>query len=275
MRACAIVEPLNVVEDVAASLSARLECEVVEPLGFDRVKEALGQSIVPAVAGAAHAAADSVAVEKFLVVRATVLRSAVAVMDKSRGRSPSFQSDPQRLKDQGMMDAIRRGPANDAAREDINDDRKEEPAFASSDLGDVGYPESIRRIGMKLPHDKIGSRGEIASPGRDEPEATSGSPAQAFQAHQPCDSMFAGTVSCSPQRLIDPRRSVDATVLAVHGMDPFHQLRILFVPLAVRALHPSVETATGDLQDAAGLAYREGLPLLFNESEFHFCSSAK
>jgi hypothetical protein len=58
-------------------------------------------------------------------------------------------------------------------------------------------------------------------------------------------------------------------------MDAFEQRGILSLPLASWAVAPRVETAAGDLEGAAELAYREGLPLGLDEAELHFCSSAK
>jgi len=88
VQATAIVEALDVVEDVAASLGPRIEREVVKPFGLDRVEEALSKGIVQTVTRAAHAAADAVAVEKLLVVGATVLRGPIAVMNEPR-RGPT------------------------------------------------------------------------------------------------------------------------------------------------------------------------------------------
>ena len=45
MQPGTIVEALDVVEDVAAGLGARIEREVVEPLGLDRVEEAFGKGM--------------------------------------------------------------------------------------------------------------------------------------------------------------------------------------------------------------------------------------
>jgi len=82
-------------------------------------------------------------------------------------------------------------------------------------------------------------------------------------------------VSGRTQHPIDPRRSVDATILSVHGTDSLQQGRVVSLSLAVGTFAPGVEAAAGDLQDSAELAYREGLPLLVDEAELHFCSSAK
>ena len=275
MQSGSVVESLDVIEDVAASLSSRTEREVIEPLSFDRMEEALGKGVVQAIAGAAHAAADAVAVEEILVVRATVLRSAVAVMNESRRWPTRSQGDPQGLKGQGVTDAIGGGPADDAPREDIDDDGEKEPALASTDLRDVGDPESIRPVGSKVPEHEVGSGREIASTGGNEAKAPRGLSAQAFQAHPARHAMPSCAVPSRTQRSIDSRRSVDATVLSMHGMDAFQQRRILSISLALWTVAPGVEAAAGDLEHAAELAYREGLPLLLDEAELHFCSSAK
>jgi hypothetical protein len=196
-------------------------------------------------------------------------------MNESRRRSRRSQGDLQSLKGQGVTDAIGGGPANNASREDVDDDGEEEPALASADLRDVGDPESIWPVGSEVPEYEVGGGGEIASTGGDEAKAPRGLSAQAFQAHQPRHAMPSCAVPGRTQRSMDSRRSIDATVLSMHGMDAFQQRRVLSVPFAVRALDPGVEAASGDLEHAAELAYREGLPLLVDEAELHFCSSAK
>jgi hypothetical protein len=174
-----------------------------------------------------------------------------------------------------VTDAIGGGPADDAPREDIDDDGEKEPALASTDLRDVGDPESIRPVGSKVPEHEVGSGWEIASTGGNEAKAPRGLSAQAFQAHQARHAMPSCAVPSRTQRSIDSRRSVDATVLSMHGMDAFQQRRILSISLALWTVAPGVEAAAGDLEHAAELAYREGLPLLLDEAELHFCSSAK
>src|SRR5262245_32081999 len=112
MQSGAVVEALDVIEDVTASLRSRLESEVVEPFGLDRMEETLRESIVQAVAGATHAAADAVAVEEVLVLGAAVLGGPIAVMDEPGRRPTSPQGDPQRLKGQVVADAIGSGPTD-------------------------------------------------------------------------------------------------------------------------------------------------------------------
>jgi len=275
MQPGTVVESLDVIEYERSRLGARIEREVVEPLGLERVEEALGQGVVETVPRAAHAADHAAAIEELLIIGAGVLRAAIAVVDKTRRGSTSPYCDLQSLHRERVFGALRGRPTDDLAGEDVEDDGEEEPSLASTHLGDVGDPESIGSVGLELSQHAVVSGWEVGSPRGDEAKATGSFPAQAFQAHQPRHAMLSCVVPRGTQRSIDSRRSVDTAVLAVHGVDAFEQRRILPIALAVRAFAPRVETAAGDLENSAELAYREGLPLLFDEPERHFCSSAK
>jgi hypothetical protein len=61
----------------------------------------------------------------------------------------------------------------------------------------------------------------------------------------------------------------------MHGADSLDELGIVSFSIAVGTAKPRVEAAAGDLEHSAELAYREGLPVLLDEVELHFCSSAK
>jgi hypothetical protein len=127
----------------------------------------------------------------------------------------------------------------------------------------------------KVSQHEVGSSRKIATTGGDEAKAPGGLSAQAFQAHQPRHTMPSNAVPGRTQRSVDPWGSVHSTVVSMHGMDAFEQHGILPLSLASWAIAPGVEAASGDLEHAAELAYREGLPLGLDEAEPHFCSSAK
>ena len=57
--------------------------------------------------------------------------------------------------------------------------------------------------------------------------------------------------------------------------DLFRDQRILKLTLTGLSPQPRIETTAGDLEDQAHLAYSEGPPMLLNEPELHFWSSAK
>jgi hypothetical protein len=54
--------------------------------------------------------------------------------------------------------------------------------------------------------------------------------------------------------------------------DPIMRCNLRAAP---RVAEVRADATAGDLQEAAGLAYREGLPILLDEAEPHVCSSAK
>jgi hypothetical protein len=63
--------------------------------------------------------------------------------------------------------------------------------------------------------------------------------------------------------------------LAVDRMNPTGELAILALTSTGLTLAPGVVAAAGDLQDPTHPAYPEGLPVLLDEPELHFWSSAK
>jgi hypothetical protein len=58
-------------------------------------------------------------------------------------------------------------------------------------------------------------------------------------------------------------------------VDLLGELLVLLLSLAWPTATPGVEPTAGDLEDLAHLADSEGLPVLLDESELHFWSSAK
>src|SRR5436189_5394118 len=93
MESRPVVETLDVLEHEAARLGARVEGEVVEPLGLEGVEEAFGRRVVQTIAGPAHAAHDPVAIEELLIVGAAVRPAAIAVMHEA-GRGPTPRDRP-------------------------------------------------------------------------------------------------------------------------------------------------------------------------------------
>src|SRR6266478_7653432 len=137
VQAGPVIEALDVVEDGEPRLRASPEAVVIQPFGFEGVEEALDDGVVEAIAGSAHAANHPVAIEHVLVVGARVLSAAVGVMQETGGRTPAVDRLLQRLDRQRLLGSRGRRPAYDPTREEIEDDREKEPAFAGADLRDV------------------------------------------------------------------------------------------------------------------------------------------
>ncbi len=100
-------------------------------------------------------------------------------------------------------------------------------------------------------------------------------PRIALPAHDPGDAMTTGRFALEAERTPDPRRTVRLAALPVHGTDPLGEPFVVAVAARGLATAPGVVAAAGDLQDLAHHAYPEGLPVLLDEPELHFWSSAK
>src|SRR5690606_35750074 len=77
-----VVVVLYVVANSIISLGPCKEHATMNELFLQRRKEALGDCVVPAAAGSAHAALDAVLLQQLLVVATGILRATVSMMDQ-------------------------------------------------------------------------------------------------------------------------------------------------------------------------------------------------
>ena len=84
--------------------------------------------------------------EHGLIVDRTVLRPAIGMMDQSRRRVASHESTAQGFYCEVALQTITRGPADDATREEVQNDGEVEPALCRPDVGDVRPPLPVRAI---------------------------------------------------------------------------------------------------------------------------------
>src|SRR5580765_192777 len=187
MQAVAVIEALDVLEDRGPRLGARVKREVIEPLGLDRVEETLDRGVVVTVAGTAHAADDAVAVEDVLVPGTGVRTAAIAVMYQAGERAPCAQRLVKRLERERLSGTRPRGPADDAARASIEENREEEPALTGANLRDVGEPETVRRRALEVLLHAVGGCRKLAVARGDVAEALRRAAPQAFALHESGD----------------------------------------------------------------------------------------
>ena len=123
----AIVKALDVFEDFTPGLSSGVPLSLVDQFELEGREEALRDCVVPAVACAAHAAADSVACQQLLIFRAGVLAPAIRVMQQSLRRLPLRQCHVQRFQRKLALQPFVQRPADYPAREQIQDHREIQP----------------------------------------------------------------------------------------------------------------------------------------------------
>ena len=275
MEPRAVIKPFDVVEDVELRLRTRAEAVVVEPLGLECVEEALDDSVVETVPRPAHAAEHAVAIEEVLIVGTEVLASTIGVMKQPRSWSAISDGIAKRLDRQALIRTRARRPTDATAREEIENDGEVKPALVGTHLRDVGSPDAVGCWGLEVSIEEVGSCGEILVLGGGEAESLGGPAPQALQTHEPGDTMATDTMSVLAKSVVDPRRAVCASVLAVDETNALDQSSIGLLAITRRSTQPGVEATTGDLEHHAHLAYPEGLPVFLDEAELHFCSSAK
>src|SRR3954454_21125604 len=105
------------------------------------MEEALDRRIVVAIARAAHAADDAVAVEEVLVLGARIGTAAIAVMHEAGSRAARAHRGSERFHGDRLYGTGRGGPPDDAPRARVKEDREEEPALARPGLGDISEPQ--------------------------------------------------------------------------------------------------------------------------------------
>ena len=118
-------------------------------------KEALGHSIVPAVALSAHTD-EHVIVQQHLAVSATaVLGPPVCVHDQAGWWVSLLNGAGQRVEDKFGPHVVGNRPAHHASTEQVDDDCEIEPASPSSDVGDIAHPDLIGRVGDEVAFEKV------------------------------------------------------------------------------------------------------------------------
>ena len=143
MSTSCIVELVNVLADDHGRFVTRFVNTVGAKLGLQSAEEALGDSVVPAVAFPAHARDDAKSVELGSVVGAGVRASPVGVLDKTDERATSCESVTQRVERKEPVVRRARRPADDAPRVEVEHHGEEEPASPRPEARDVGNPDGV------------------------------------------------------------------------------------------------------------------------------------
>lgn len=133
MAAAGVVEHLDVVEQITPGRGPGQIDLATDPLPLQQLEEALGDRVVVTVSPAAHAANDAMGFEECLPVAAGELAALVRVQHQAGFRLATPNRRRQRLKNQvGLHVALRR-PADDLAREQVQDDRQVDPTLVGSE----------------------------------------------------------------------------------------------------------------------------------------------
>lgn len=276
MEAPAVVERLDVVEQVGLRFGPHGVAGAMHPLILQAVEEALARRVVPAISLAAHRAGHPVLFQLRLKGEARILAAPVGVMDQARRRLPAEPGHGQRIDDDVCRHPRLDRPADDFPVEQIEHYSQIQPALASSDIGHVGCPDLIRHGRREALVEQVRHhRQRVLRVSRGFELLLVARP-DAVLAHQPFDAFLAGRESALTQFAHHPWRAVGALEFGVDGLNQGQHLRVR-QPLALRRATalPGLITADADVQNGAGLRQSTGSVKRVNPGMLHSTSLAK
>lgn len=155
-----------------------------------------------------------------------------------------------RIENDLTMDRRARGPADDLAGEQIDDDGQVEPALPSPNVGYIRDPGPIWASDRELPLENIRDNDRWLAHG----DSSGPVPVQGAQTclpHQALDSVLAARFTGFTQVEEDPWSAVDAVTGNEGGSDQTQKPSVLLSSIGDRLLKPLVVTALSDLEDLA------------------------
>src|SRR5919106_1431154 len=269
VQSLSVVEPLDVVEQLADRLLARPVLAVVLQLGLQRAEEALSHGVVVAVATATHARLKTPARQLLLIAGARVLATAIAVVQQAQLGPALPQSHRQSSSRQLRRQALAHRPAHHAPRAQIQQHRQIQPPLRRPDVGDVPHPHLVRTLGTELTIQPVRRHLMRRHRTRRHPETTTPARLQPRTPHQPLDALAPTQLLLLLELPMHPRAAIAAPALLIHGPNG-HQKSAIFpgVP-ALRPAPPTVVPTARHLQHTAQEEDPE-LPLvLSDESVLH------
>lgn len=184
-----VIEPVDVSGDGVFGLLAGLPGDRPDQLRPDDLEERLDHCIVVAAPAPAHRDLDAAFAQQGLIVDRAVLRPAIGMVNQPWCMVASHQSTAQGLHRKIALQALTRGPANDAPREEVEDDSEVGSALCRPDVGDVRPPLLVRAIRREALSQRFGAIGQACSLSVMRLERRVGPGDQLVLAHQPCRAM--------------------------------------------------------------------------------------
>src|SRR2546422_1327049 len=256
MPSLPVVEDLQVLEDGAVGVRVRRPVRLVREFDLERREETLRDRVVPAVA-------------------ACVLTPAVGMMHEPGVGLAVGQGHRQRLDGELPRDPVAQCPANNAAREQVQDDHEVQPALARPEVRDVGHPGRVRCRDRELPIENVGRHREVMLRVRRALEAALLPRAQALLPHEARHAMAPNVVALCLEFPIDPGTPVAPATGRMGGGDVHGELLILAAPRRHRTSSRRIEPGATDPEHRAEQVDRERGLLSRDEGELHPCSLAK
>ena len=270
MEAERVVKLFDVFIDGGTGVGQISEGAAVDQFGFEGAPEGFHGGVVVAVAAAAHAGEDLCGLQEGLKGATGILDTLIGMEEEARGGLAPGKGVLEGIFDQGAMEGITEGPADDFAAEAVHDGGEISPAGLGVDVGDVSDPSLVEAGQWAEGFEAVGGRSlGMAAVSGARAEGSFGTGLEAVPAHEAGDAVFAAGNVLALQAAGQAGAAIGLAAL-VKG--PFKVGPEDVIGLRARAgdlFAPLVIAAGGNLQQAAqrahGMLGREdfdhGIPL--------------
>ena len=158
LEKASVVEPVDPFEGCELDGLQRFpRPATTDDLGLVKAVDALGESVVVAIADTADGRFDAGLHQALGVFDRDILAAPVAMMDEAAAtyRASVVKSLFQGIEDEAGMRRAAYPPADDTPGECIDDERHIYKALSGRDVGEVGDPEHVRRRRLELAVDAV------------------------------------------------------------------------------------------------------------------------
>src|SRR3954449_9157123 len=158
LEEAAVVEPVDPFEGGELDrFEAAPGAAPMDQLGFVEAVDGFGEGVIVAITDAANRRLDARRGKPLGILDRDVLHTAIAVMDEAAAPDgpARVQGLLQRVEHEASVSRAGDAPADDAPREDVDDEGDIDETGPRRDVGKVGHPQGVRTRRFELPIDAI------------------------------------------------------------------------------------------------------------------------
>ncbi len=245
-----IVKALDEVEDCKSRLARILEAVLNEQFALKRSVETLAHRIIVTISDGTHRRSNTGFAAAVAERNGCILAALVRVVNDV-GRLALRDRHVERSENEISPQMRFHRPTDDAATEDVEDDRNEEEARKRWHVRYVGNPQLIRSRRRKLALDEVRRRSSVTIAYRCLEALASARSSNIVLPHQTSDTFIAGVKSRIPKIGLNPRSTVILTRISPRLFNASFQDLIGLPPPRERSLEPRIIAAGRDVQHAA------------------------
>src|SRR5688572_16508136 len=269
-----VIENFDVLANGFCGVVSSKPLVAIDELLFQCGEEALSNGVVPALAGAAHAHDGARQFEHVAIGLGSVLASTVGVMDEVAGRTAAPERHLECRDWELGPHVFGDSPADDATREQVDQDREVEPSLVRPDVRDVADPLAIDGLRREVPRKDVRGHGLIVLGVGRLAESRRTTAIEAILAHNSSNSLTPDRPT-SEELSVDTRRAVRSSTSRMNGSNLDGERLVLLSMARGLTRGPNVVAALRNFEYSAQGRDWKVRVLGVDELEFYEFSFAK